>query len=81
MYGPWGMLTKEKKFFIMHFRERCTKQNMNTTFRENVFICEDFLATVKKTSCIENIRFWGSTENATPPPILEIEQNCWFHSN
>ena len=43
---------------------------MNTV-RENIFVCEDFLSTVKKTSCIENICF----ENASPPPILEIEQN------
>ena len=48
---------------------------MNTKFRENIFVYEDFLSPIKKTSCIENIRVWGSTENATSPPILEIEQN------
>ena len=60
----------------MHFREKCSKQNINTTFQENVFVCEDILSTVKKTSCIENIRvLGGSTENASPPPILEMKQN------
>ena len=50
------------------------------TFLEKVFVYEDFLSTVQKMSCIENIRFWGgSTENAKAPPILEIEQNWCFH--
>ena len=31
---------------------------MKNTILENVFVCEDFLLTVKKTSYIENIRFW-----------------------
>ena len=53
---------------------------MNNTFLEKVFVCEDFLSTVKKTSYIENIRFlWGFTENVKAPPILEIKQNGCFH--
>ena len=32
---------------------------MKNTFWENVFVCKNFLLTVKKTSCIENIRFLG----------------------
>ena len=28
---------------------------MKNTFRENDFVCKDFLSTVKKTSCIKNI--------------------------
>ena len=66
--------------FIIHFRDKCSKQNMKNTFWENVFVCENFLSTVKKASCIENIRFFGeSMENANALPILEIEQNGWFH--
>ena len=39
---------------------------MKKTFQENVFICDDFSLTVKKTSCVENIGFWGlyGTKNA-----------------
>ena len=37
------------KKIIIHFREICSKQNMNT-FQENVFVHEDFLSAVKKTS-------------------------------
>ena len=32
---------------------------MKNTFLENVFVCEDFFSTIKKTSCIENIRVFG----------------------
>ena len=75
-----GSLTFNLMFFIIHFREKCSKQNMKNTFWENVFVCGNFLSTINKTSCIENIRFFGgSTENAKAPPILEIEQNGWFH--
>ena len=38
------------KFFIIHCREKWYKQNMYNMFWENVFVCEDFLSTVKKTS-------------------------------
>ena len=49
---------------------------MKNTFLEKVFVCEDFLSTVKKINFIENLRFFGgSTENAKAPPILEIKQN------
>ena len=52
---------------------------MKKTFRDNVFVRGYFLSNVKKTSCIENIKFlWGSTENAKALPILEIEQNGWI---
>ena len=75
MHSLKGIIYSIKKFFIIHFRENCSKQNMNT-FRENVFVCEDFLSTVKERSCIENIRIWrGPTENLSPLPILEIGQN------
>ena len=75
-----GSLTINSTSFIIHFRDKCSKQNTKNTFLENVFVCENFLSTIKKTSCIENIRCLGeSTENAKAPPILEIEQNGWFH--
>ena len=41
---------------------------MNNTFPENVFVCEDFISTVNKTSCIENIRFLGGL-----PKMLSVE--------
>ena len=74
-----GPLTFNSMFFIIHFREKYYKQNMKNTLWENVFVCKNFLSTVNKTSCIENISFLrGSKENAKAPPILEIEQNAWF---
>ena len=49
---------------------------MKNTFRENVFICEDFSLNHKENELNRKYRFFGvSTENTTPPPILEIEQN------
>ena len=38
----WGSLTLKFNIFIIQCREKWTKQNMKKTFRENVFICEDF---------------------------------------
>ena len=35
----------------------------------------DFHYDAKKTSSIENVRVLGSTENARPSPISEVEQN------
>ena len=52
-------LTVNSKFFIMHFREKYFKQNMKNTFWENVFVCKNFLSTVKKMGCRKNIRFLG----------------------
>ena len=49
---------------------------MKNTFRDNVYVREDFLSTVKKTSCKV---FGWSMENAKTQPILEIEQNWCFH--
>ena len=43
--------------FIIHFREKCLKQNIENTFSENVLVCENFLSTLKKTRCKE--RFLG----------------------
>ena len=37
-------------FFIIHFREKLSKQNTWIMYSENVFVCEDFLSTVNKTS-------------------------------
>ena len=49
------------------------KKNMNT-FRENVFVCEDFSLNPKENELHRKYRFFrGSMKNTTP--ILEIEQN------
>ena len=53
---------------------------MKKTFRENVFICEDFSLNRKENELrIKYGIFGGSTEKNKGPPILEIEQNGWFH--
>ena len=53
---------------------------MKKTFRENVSICEDFSLNPKENELRRKYGiFWGSTENNKDPPILEIEQNGWFH--
>ena len=55
---------------------------MKKTFRENVFICEDFSLNRKENELRRKYGILGgSTEkNKDPPtPILEIEQNEWFH--
>ena len=53
---------------------------MKKTFRENVFICEEFSLNRKENELRrKNGIFGGSTEKNKAPPILEIEQNWWFH--
>ena len=53
---------------------------MKKTFWENVFICEDFSLNHKETElCRKYGIFGGSPEKNMDPPILEIEQNGWFH--
>ena len=67
--------SKILKKIIIHFREKCSKQNMKNTFSENVFVCEDFFFNLKENELHRKYKgLGGSTENATPP-ILEIEQN------
>ena len=52
---------------------------MKKTFRENVFICEDFSLNRKENELRRKYRvFGGSTEKRLQPPILEIEQNGWL---
>ena len=49
---------------------------MKNTVRENVFVCEDFYLNCKENELHRKYRFFGgSTENITPPPILETEKN------
>ena len=78
----WGCIkgiVGSKTKMIIYFREKCSKQNMNT-FRENVFVCEDFYLNHKENELHRKHRFLGGlTENTTPTPILEIEQNLYFH--
>ena len=46
------------------------------TFRENIFVYEDFSLNRKENELHRKYSFLGgSMENTTPPPILEIEQN------
>ena len=53
---------------------------MKKTFRENVFIYEDFSLNSKENELRRKYGiFEGSTEKNKDPPILEIEQNGWFH--
>ena len=55
-------------------------QNMKKPFREIVFICDDFSLNRKENELHRKYKgFGGSIENAMVPPILEIEQNGWFH--
>ena len=58
----------------IHLTEKCYKQNMEITFRENIFVLEDFLPTVIKR-CIENKRVLGDTARKlfTPFNFKEIE--------
>ena len=66
--------------FIIQCREKWSKQNMKKIFRENVFICEDFSLNRKENELRSKYGiFGGSTEKNKDPPILEIEQNRWFH--
>ena len=49
---------------------------MTKTFRENVFICEEFSLNRKENELRKKYGiFEGSTEKNKDPPILEIEQN------
>ena len=53
---------------------------MKKTFRENGFVCEDFSLNCKENELHKKYKvFWRATENAMAQPILEIEQNGWFH--
>ena len=53
---------------------------MKKTFRENVFICEDFSLNRKENELRRKYGILGgSTEKNKDPPILKIEQNGWFH--
>ena len=61
--GVQGSLTINLMSFIINFRDKCSKQNMKNTFWENIFVYKNFLSTVKKMSCIENIRFWGESNS------------------
>ena len=74
-----GPLTFKFNIFIIQFREKCSKQNMKKTFRENVFVCEDISLNRKENELHRKYKVLeGSTENLSPP-ILELEQNGWFH--
>ena len=75
-----GSLTLKFNIFIIRCREKLSKQNMKKPFRENVFICEDFSLNRRENELRRKYGiFGGSTEKNKDPPILEIEQNGWFH--
>ena len=53
---------------------------MKKTIWENVYICEDFSLNRKENELRRKYGiFGGSMEKNKDPPILEIEQNGWFH--
>ena len=53
---------------------------MKKTFLEKVFICEDFSLNRKENELRRKYGILGgSTEMNKSTPILEIEQNGWFH--
>ena len=53
---------------------------MKKTFWENVFVCEDFSLNRNENEFHRKYSFFGgSAEKNKHPPILEIEQNGWFH--
>ena len=53
---------------------------MKKTFREIVFVREDFSLNRKENELRRKYGILrGSTEKNKDPPILEIEQNGWFH--
>ena len=73
-------MTFKFNIFIIKFIEKCYKQNIKKTFRENVFVSEDFSLNRKEKELHRKYCFWGgSMEKPKAPPILEIEQNGWFH--
>ena len=75
-----GSLTFKFNRLIIEFREKCSKQNMKKAVLEIVFVCEDFSLNRKENELHRKYKaFWRSTENFWGPPILEIEQNGWFH--
>ena len=53
---------------------------MKKTFQKNDFICDDFSLNRKENELRRKYEvFGGSMEKRMHPPILEIEQNGWFH--
>ena len=53
---------------------------MKKTYWENVFVYEGFSLNRKENELHRKYKiFGGSAENAKALPILEIEQNGWFH--
>ena len=75
-----GSLTFKFDILIIQFGEKCSKQNIKKTFRKNAFVCEDFSLNRKENELHRKYMFFGgSTEKHKAPPILEIEQNGWFH--
>ena len=74
-----GSLTVKFNIFIIQFREKCSKQNMKEPFRENVFVCEDFSLNRKENELHRKNKVLGGSTDDKDPPILEIEQNGWFH--
>ena len=64
---------------MFQFREKLSKQNMKKTFLKKVFICEDFSLNHKENTLRKKYGIFGGSTEKKSPPILEIEQNGWFH--
>ena len=59
-----GSLNFKFNIFIMHFREKCSEQNMKKTFPDIVFVYEDFSLNRKENELHRKYKvFGGSTEN------------------
>ena len=63
-----GSLTFELNIVIIHFREKCSKQNMKKTFRENVIVCEDFSLNCKENELHKKFWFLGGLRKRTRIP-------------
>ena len=62
-YRIKGSLTLKFNIFIIQFREKCSKQNIKKTFRENVFVCKDFSLNRKENELHRKYMVLGATEN------------------
>ena len=52
-------MTVKFNIFVIKFREKCSKQNMKKTFRENVFVCEDFSLNRKESELYRKYKVLG----------------------
>ena len=69
----FGNLTIKFEIYIIQFKEKLSKQKMKQTFRENVFICEDFSLNRKENKLRRKYKnFGGSAEKNKDPRVLDL---------